>query len=194
MIAKLTGKVDVLRPTELILDVHGVGYNLSIPFTTFEHIKNSTEISLFVYTLHKEDQMRLFGFHSEVEKDLFAILISVSGIGPAIALSILSSISPSRLKEAVAMEHPLLLTGIPGIGKTKAEKIVFELKRKMKNLEVITDDISPHGNAHRNAVDALITLGYDENRSVKTVNAVVNNKPDMSVEDIIKESLKMFAG
>lgn len=193
MIGKLTGTIDTLKPTELILDVQGVGYQLSIPFTAYEQIKDKKEITLFVYTLHREDQLRLFGFHNEADKDLFVILLSVSGIGPSIALSILSSISPGRLKEAVVMENPGLLMGIPGIGKTKAEKIVFELKRKQKTLDAIKDDRNMEQVAYRDAVDALVSLGYDESRATKTVGAIVKENAEKSLETIIKEALRILS-
>ena len=93
MISKIRGTIDELKPTEVIIDVSGVGYGLSIPLSTYEKIQQLKETSLYVYTHHKEDQLRLFGFFTEVERNLFTILLDISGIGPSMALSILSGIS-----------------------------------------------------------------------------------------------------
>lgn len=131
MIGKLKGNVDDLKPTEMILDVNGVGFELAIPFSTYEKIQSEKSVTLLVHTIHKEDQFRLFGFYTKIEKDIFKSLINVSGIGPAMAISVLSGITPERLIEAIKSQNPVLLTKIPGIGKTKAEKLVFELKRKL---------------------------------------------------------------
>jgi len=101
MISKIRGSIDELKPTEVVIDVSGVGYRLGIPLTTYEKIQQSCDTTLFVYTLHREDQLRLFGFYTEVERSLFTILLDISGIGPAMALSILSGISINLFVEAV---------------------------------------------------------------------------------------------
>lgn len=193
MIAKLKGTVDTIKPMELILDVQGVGYQISIPIPTYEFIKDKKEIAVFVYTHHKEDQLRLFGFHREIDKELFTILIGITGIGPAMAMSILSSITIDRLKEAVILENSNFLTRIPGIGKSKAEKLIFELKRKLKKLEELSADALPVNSNYRDAIDALMSLGFDENKSAKTVNDIMKGNPDVNVETIIKEALKQMS-
>ncbi|MFC1669378.1 Holliday junction branch migration protein RuvA [Spirochaetota bacterium] len=194
MIAKLKGKIDDLKPTELILDVNNVGYHLSIPISTYEKIYNEIEISLHVYTLHKEDQFRLFGFFTEEEKELFSILINISGIGPSIALSILSGITIERLIDSVKTNKLALLTKIPGIGKSKAEKLIFELKRRSKKLDSFTIDSKEVPTARNDAVEALVSLGFDESKSYSAIEQVLNENPDFSIEEIIKEALKLISG
>ena len=193
MIAKLRGKIDELKPTELILDVNGVGYQLHIPFTTYEEIQGEKEITVFVHTHHKEDQLRLFGFHNEKSKNLFTILINISGIGPSMALSILSGISISRLIASVKSGNTSSLVKIPGIGKTKAEKLIFELKRKQKKLEQFSETSIEEPSTNNDAVEALVSLGFDESRSYKVVEQILNENPGCSIELIIKEALKYLS-
>ena len=193
MIAKLRGKIDELKPTEIILDVNGVGYHLNIPFSTFEKIQGNEEILLFVYTLHKEDQFRLFGFLNEQEKHIFSTLLNISGIGPSMALSILSGISIDMLIEAVRTENVSLLVKVPGIGKTKAEKLVFELKRRLKNLEGLSDRKEAAPSIKNDAVEALTSLGFDEFKSIKIADEILRENPEVSLEALIKKSLQTLS-
>lgn len=190
MIAKLKGKIDELKPTELILNVSGVGYHVFIPFTTYEKIQNSSEIELYIYTLHKEDQLKLFGFLTESEKQIFTILISISGIGPAIALSILSGIEIKSLIESVQNNNVLTLTKIPGIGKSKAEKLIFELKRKIRKLEDFSAPASKESTIRSDAIDALVSLGFNDASASKAVNEILDKFNDIPIEQLIKNALK----
>lgn len=193
MIAKLTGKVDELKPTELIIDVNGVGYHLHIPITTYEKILSQKDITVYVYTYHKEDQLKLFGFHDEKLKSLFSILINVSGIGPSMALSILSGISPEMLTESVKTGNVNYLVKIPGIGKTKAEKLIFELKRKMKKLERFAGKNEEKSLTNHDAVEALVSLGFNETKSFEAINQIISGNANISLESLIKEGLKMLS-
>ena len=193
MIAKIKGNIDELKPTEVILDANGVGYGLTIPLSTFEKIQALDETTLYVYTHHKEDQLKLFGFFTENERDLFTILLNISGIGPAMAIAILSGITVGRLVDAVQSENVSLLTKIPGIGNAKAEKLIFELKRKLKKIASITGEPREPRTQKNDAIEALVTLGFDDARSSKIVDELVKKNPDSSVEAIIKEALKLLS-
>jgi len=193
MIAKITGKIDEIKPTDLVLDVNGVGYGLRIPLSTYEKIVSRESATLYVYTLHKEDQFKLFGFYSEQEKELFTILINISGIGPSVALSILSGISAERLIQSVRDENTGLLVKIPGIGKAKAEKLVFELKRKLKKISTLPAGGSEGPSIKQDAVEALMSLGFDENRAAGAVESVIKENPEASIEHVVKESLKQIS-
>ncbi len=193
MISKLRGTIDELKPTEVILDVQGVGYGLTIPLSTFEKIQSLNDVVLYVYTHHREDQFKLFGFFTENERDCFSILLNITGIGPAMAISILSGISISRLVDAVQSESTALLTKIPGIGNAKAEKLIFELKRKLKKLTSLTGQVDAPQTHKNDAIEALVTLGFDDARSSKIVEELLKNKPDSSVETIIKDALKLLS-
>lgn len=193
MIGRLTGRIEDLKPTEMILDVNGVGYELTIPFSTYEKIQSEKTVTLLIHTIHKEDQYRLFGFYTRIEKDIFRSLINVSGIGPAMAISVLSGITPERLIDAIKSQNPMLLTKIPGIGKTKAEKLVFELKRKLTQLERIAGHVSETPSKKNDAVEALVALGFDENKSLKCVNDIILEKGEIGIEEIIKDALKFIS-
>ena len=193
MIAKLKGIIDELKPTDLILDVNGVGYHLSIPISTYEKIQDKNEIHIYVYTLHKEDQLKLFGFSTEPEKELFSILINISGVGPSIALSILSGISISQLIESVKNNNSAQLIKIPGIGKSKAEKLIFELGRRANKLENFMKETQDVPSIRNDAVDALVSLGFDESKSYKAIEHIYKENPNYSIEQIIKEALKYIS-
>lgn len=193
MIARLKGKIEEIKPTEMILDVNGVGYHLHIPFSTYEKVFPLGEAILFVFTYHKEDQLKLFGFYTEQEKHLFSVLLNITGIGPSVALSLLSGISPERLIEAVKTENPALLMRVPGIGRTKAEKLIFELKRKMKKLEAHSGEVSVKMTFRNEAVEALVSLGFEEVKSAALVDALAEEHPDASVESLVKQALRRLA-
>ncbi|HON77044.1 MAG TPA: Holliday junction branch migration protein RuvA [Spirochaetota bacterium] len=193
MIAKLKGTIDDLKPTELILDVHGVGYRLSIPFSTYEKIRGEQTASLLVHTYHREDTFRLFGFYSAEERELFGILLDISGIGPSMALSIISSISAGQLLAAVRDGNSGMLLKVPGIGKSKAEKLIFELKRKMKKLEHFASDTPATPSTRTDAVEALVSLGFDENKASAVVDTIVKGDDPMPLETVVKSALRKLS-
>jgi len=193
MIAKLTGLVEALNPSECIINVSGVGYHLYIPFTTYEILQNGTTATLHVYTLHKEEQFKLYGFESEAAREFFAILLNVNGIGASMGLAILSGISIKDFIDSVENDRFERLIKIPGIGQNKAEKIIFELKRKIKKLKAISSG-TPFGNSQRNdAIDALATLGFDEKKAASAVDSVQRQFADIPIEKTIKEALKILS-
>jgi Holliday junction DNA helicase RuvA len=194
MISKLKGTIDELRPTEVVLDVNGVGYDCSIPLSTYEKLLDFKEITLHIHTYHREDQLRLFGFYTPLEKDLFRILIAISGIGPSMALSILSGVSSSKLLEAVRGGNTGLLKTIPGIGNAKAEKLIFELKRRVKRLEQLSGGVTHRLSERSEAVEALMSLGFDEARCSRAVDEILQDAPEMGLESLIKKSLQRLSG
>jgi len=135
MIGFLTGKIISAKPTQLLLDVNGVGYSVSISINTFEKISGKDTASLHIYTNVKEDSISLFGFFTEAEKDMFEILISVSGVGPKSALGLLSGISVENLKHAIIEENVARIVAVPGIGRKTAERLILELKSKVGKVE-----------------------------------------------------------
>ncbi|MCL2026406.1 MAG: Holliday junction branch migration protein RuvA [Leptospirales bacterium] len=193
MIAKLTGTVEILNPAECIIDISGVGYHLHIPFTTYEVLQNGVVATLHVYALHKEDQFKLYGFESAAAKEFFAILLNVSGIGASMGLAILSGISVEEFIDSIESDRFERLMKIPGIGKSKAEKIIFELKRKIKKLKAISSG-TKFGNSQRNdAIEALMALGFDEKKSTSAVDSVRKEFAEISIEKTIKEALKILS-
>ena len=189
MIGYLTGKIITAKPTQMILDVNGVGYEIRISINTFEKISGKSTISLHIYTNVKEDSITLFGFYSEAEKEMFELLISINGVGPKSALSLLSGISTDDLKQAIITSNIERMVAVPGIGRKTAERLILELKNKVRDIKE-EGVSSPKPSLQKEAVGALTTLGYNLASSEKSVNKILSEMPDCSLEELIKRSLK----
>lgn len=188
MIGYLKGKIISAKPTQIILDVNGVGYLVNISISTFEKISDQNEISLFIHTHVREDALSLYGFYTEVEKEMFELLISISGIGPKVALSILSGISVDELQDAIQTENVSRLVSVPGVGRKTAERVVLELKSKVGFIETSVSKGIDFG-VKQEAVLALTTLGYNQKVAEKIVRDLLNENPQLSLEDLIRKSL-----
>jgi Holliday junction DNA helicase RuvA len=191
MIGFLTGNIITLKPTKLILDVNGVGYQVNISINTFENISDKKSASLHIYTSVKEDSITLFGFYSETEKEMFELLISVNGIGPKLGLSILSGIQVNELKDAIEAGNISRLVAIPGVGRKTAERVVLELKSKVDKIkEGVGKGISY--NIKQEAIAALTTLGYNLKQAENSVRDILSSSKDISLEELIKKALGNF--
>ncbi|AFH48027.1 Holliday junction resolvasome DNA-binding subunit [Ignavibacterium album JCM 16511] len=188
MIGYLKGKIISAKPTKIILDVNGVGYLVNISISTFEKISDSQEISLFIHTHVREDALSLYGFYTEAEKEMFELLISISGIGPKVALSILSGISVDELQNAIQTENVSRLVSVPGVGRKTAERVVLELKSKVGFIETTVQKGIDY-TVKQEAVLALTTLGYNQKVAEKIVRDLLNENPTLSLEDLIRKSL-----
>lgn len=191
MIGFLSGKIISSKPTKIMLDVNGVGYLVNISINTFENISDKESASLFIYTSVKEDSITLFGFYSETEKEMFELLISVNGIGPKLAISILSGIQTPELKSAIQSGDVSRIVAVPGIGKKTAERLVLELKSKMDAINEEGADIKTFS-IKNEAVAALTTLGYQAKIAEKAVRDVLSSNPNSPLEEIIKKSLSFL--
>jgi Holliday junction DNA helicase RuvA len=191
MIGFLTGNIITLKPTKLLLDVNGVGYQVNISINTFENISDKKSASLHIYTSVKEDSITLFGFYSETEKEMFELLISVNGIGPRLGLSILSGIQVNELKDAIEAGNISRLVAIPGVGRKTAERVVLELKSKVDKIkEGVGKGISY--NIKQEAIAALTTLGYNLKQAENSVRDILSSSKDISLEELIKKALGNF--
>ena len=190
MIGFLTGNLISLKPTKLLLDVNGVGYSVNISINTFENISDKKFISLYIYTSVKEDSITLFGFYNETEKEMFELLISVSGIGPKLALSILSGIQVNELKEAIEAGNISRLVAIPGVGRKTAERVVLELRSKVEKIKQAGETILY--SVKQEAISALTTLGYNYKLSENAVRDILSSSKDISLEELIKRALGVF--
>ena len=189
MIGYLTGKIISAKPTLILLDVNGVGYEIRISINTFERISGKETISLFIHTHVKEDAITLFGFYSEAEKEMFELLISISGVGPKSALSLLSGISTDDLKQAIITSNVERMIAVPGIGRKTAERLILELKNKVRDIK--EEGLTPtKPSLQKEAVAALTTLGYNLASSEKVVNKILSELPNSSLEELIKKSLQ----
>jgi Holliday junction DNA helicase RuvA len=188
MIGFLTGKIISSKPTRVVLDVNGVGYIVGISINTFEKISGKETASLFIHTSVKEDSISLFGFYSESEKEMFELLISVSGIGPKIALSLLSGIQTDDLKNAIQSSDISRIIAVPGIGRKTAERLVLELRTKVDQVKEEGTIAIPFS-IKSEAVSALSTLGYNSKITENVVRNILQAHPSLTLEELIKKAL-----
>lgn len=198
MIAHLRGRLLEKHPNRVILEVQGVGYEAHVPLSTFyEMAEPGSEVSLRIHTHVREDALLLYGFATLLELQIFERLISVSGIGPKLALAVLSGIEPNELVAAVRQANISRLTGIPGIGKKTAERIVLELRDKMAALlpaETATLPAAAAGETlHTDVLSALMNLGYHRPLAERAVEAALKRGSDASFERTLKQALRELA-
>lgn len=201
MIAMLTGRLTKKSPEQLIIDVGGVGYRVLAPISTYCALPETGKtVTLNIHTHIREDAFRLFGFLTERELFLFEKLITISKIGPKLAINILSGIPAAELEAAVERSDTGKLASIPGVGKKTAERMAMELKDKLKGLPALgphgagMEGYSPGDNLLNDALSALMNLGFQKDKAEKAVLRVYNGTEgkNRSVEDIIRESLKIL--
>jgi len=194
MIGHLKGQLIDKSPTRILLDVHGVGYDIQIPFSTFEKLGAVGEETALLTHLHvREEALTLFGFATVAEKQLFQMLLAVSGIGPKIAQGILSGSTVEAFRQHVQAGEIAALTSIPGVGKKTAERIILELKDKVGALQQETQQ--PGGvrtgiALQEEALQALVSLGYARTAAQRAVESAVQTNPQASLEEIIKHALR----
>ncbi|GAA4763662.1 MULTISPECIES: Holliday junction branch migration protein RuvA [Flavobacterium] len=191
MIAHIQGKLVEKSPTEVIIDCNGVGYQINISLHTFGLLPNTDQIKLYTHLLIKEDSHSLFGFVEKSEREIFKLLISVSGIGANIARTMLSSIEPKQIINAIASGDVATVQSIKGIGAKTAQRAILDLKDKVLKLYDIEEVSLVANNTNKDeALSALEVLGFVRKASEKIVDKIVANTPDASVETIIKQALK----
>ena len=197
MIDYIKGQIGELTPTSCTLETCGVGYELLISLNTYTAIQDRKEAKLYVYEVIREDAHLLYGFSTKQERQLFTLLISVSGVGGQTAKVILSSFSPSELASIIQMENVKLLRGVKGIGPKAAQRIVLDLKDKVVGIEggaTVQSGVanSIKANAVAEAVSALTTLGFPPAASQKCVAALLQENPNLPIEQVIKQALKLL--
>jgi len=195
MIGYLQGTLLRDDPERLLLDVHGVGYEVNVPLSTWYEIekRRNEPIRLFIHTHLREDGIALFGFWTEREKVLFEKLIGVNGIGPRLARVILSGMAPDDLLGAIAGGDLGRLATIPGIGKKTAERMVLELREKMRALAAETPDTAAAAPADQDVVSALVNLGYKASLAERAVAEVRREKPDSAFNELLRASLNRLS-
>lgn len=196
MIAQISGTLAQKIPGEVVVDVGGVGYQVLIPLNVFYRLPEvGALISLQIYTHVREDALQLFGFHDTEEKQLFLLLISVSGIGPKLAVNILSGIAAEDLARALKESDQARLVAIPGVGRKLAERMIVELKDRFAALPPIGGEIAKTEAGSQillDAVSALVNLGYKRPEAEKVVRDVLK-KGERSLENVIKETLRRLS-
>jgi Holliday junction DNA helicase RuvA len=197
VIAHLRGRLFAKHPNRLIVDVNGVGYDVAVPLSTFYGLgEPGAEIALRIHTHVREDALLLYGFATVLEQDLFERLIGISGIGPKVALAVLSGIEPKELVRAVERGDVARLTAIPGVGKKTSERMVLELKDRLPRAqagEAGADAAAEAPQLREDVLSALINLGYHRPLAEKAVDAARNATPDGSFERTLKQALRELA-
>ncbi len=197
MIAHLRGRIFAKHPNRIIVDVNGVGYDVAVPLSTFYGLgEPGAEIALRIHTHVREDALLLYGFATVLEQDLFERLIGISGIGPKVALAVLSGIEPKELVRAVERGDVARLTAIPGVGKKTSERMVLELKDRLPRAQLTADagdGLPEPAPVREDVLSALINLGYHRPLAEKAVGAAVKATPDGSFEQTLKQALRELA-
>ncbi len=202
MIALLTGKIAYKGISHVVVDAQGVGYRVFIPLTTFYALPEADQtITLHIHTSVKEDAIHLFGFYTREERELFQLMISVSGIGPKVALNILSGISSAELLEAISTGNLTKLMAIPGIGRKMAERLILELKEKV--MKKIAANAIPAADAKQkqaemmreDVLSALMNLGYKAGAARDALEKAARDlKEEPAMDQLLKRALKILAG
>ncbi|MFZ5971058.1 MAG: Holliday junction branch migration protein RuvA [Bacteroidota bacterium] len=194
MIAFLKGRLVHKEPTHVIIDVNGVGYQVSISLSTFSEIKDREDIQLSTHLHVREDAQVLYGFSAPAEKSMFQHLISVNGIGPNTAMVVLSYMPPADLRAAIVREDAATLQSIKGIGGKTAQRLILELKDKLRKdvPEEVTTGVSPSYNkTKQEALTALMTLGIPRAAAEKSIDTVLKKSGNsLTLEDLVKQALK----
>jgi holliday junction DNA helicase RuvA len=198
VIAYLRGRILDKQPNRIVVDVNGVGYDVSVPLSTFYGLSDvGGEVALRVHTHVREDALSLYGFATRLEQDLFERLIGVSGIGPKVGLAVLSGIEPLDLIHAIERGDLPRLTAIPGVGKKTSERIVLELKDRLPRVELAAaGEAAPVDAApllRDDLLSALINLGYHRPLAERAVDAAIKRTPDSDFERTLKQALRELA-
>lgn len=192
MIAYLSGKFAYKNPTVVYVDVQGVGYNVNISLNTYSNIQHLNEGKLYTYLQVKEDAHTLYGFFDAIEKEMFVMLISVSGVGAATARMMLSNMKPSEISNAIIQNNARVLESVKGIGRKTAERLVLELRDKVSKMSSTSIGNQSHGNTlEQDALNALVALGISRPAGEQAIKKIIISDPTIhTLEELIKKALK----
>ena len=191
MITQISGKLVEKNPTYAIVDCNGVGYLLHISLNTFSSLPDQEAVRLYTHLLIREDAHTLFGFINKTEREVFRLLISVSGVGPSIARTMLSSMTSEEIQQAIASENVPVIQSVKGIGAKTAQRVIVDLKDKILQTFDL-DEVSVYTNNtnKEEALSALEVLGFARKQSEKVISSIIKTQKDASVEQLIKLALK----
>ena len=187
----ISGKLVDVSPAAAIIDKSGLGYFVKISLNTYSQIRKQSEIKLYIQEIIREDSHDLFGFYEPAERELFRLLITVSGVGANTARMMLSSIHPSDMQKAIMTEDVNLIKSVKGIGAKTAQRIIIDLKDKLGKVGESTQIFSGTDNTVREeALSALVMLGFGKSETVKVLDKLLSSEPDLGVEELVKTALK----
>ncbi len=191
MITHIEGKLVEKNLTDVVIDCNGVGYLLHISLHTYSEIPDKEKLKLYAYLLVREDSHTLYGFSSIAEREIFKLLISVSGVGASIARTMLSSLTPKQVREGIAVGDVALIQSIKGIGAKTAQRVILDLKDKiLKVYDIDEVSVSKNNTIKEEALSALEVLGFIRKQSERIIDKIIINNPEANVETVIKEALK----
>ena len=191
MITHIQGRLVEKSPTDVVIDCNGIGYFINISLHTFSELPKSENVKLFTHLQVREDAHILYGFTTVAEREIFRLLISVSGVGASTARSMLSSLAPEQVIDAIAQNDLPTIQSVKGIGTKTAQRVVLDLKDKILKVYGLSSISTGSSNTNKNeALSALETLGFVRKQSEKVVDKIVNENPQASIEMIIKQALK----
>ncbi len=194
MLDYIKGTIEEITPAYVVIDNHGVGYMLNVSLTTYSKLQNETgAVKVYVHESIREDAHVLYGFHDKREREVFVLLISVSGVGPNTARMILSSLPTEELEATIASGNSALLKSVKGVGAKTAQRIIVDLKDKINVVGTTLIDKAPASNeAYEEALAALVMLGFTQQATQKTLKKLFAAEPGLSVENAIKQALKLM--
>ena len=191
MITQIRGRLVEKNPTYVVVDCAGVGYLLHVSLQTFSSLPTDENIRLFTHLSIREDAHTLYGFITKTEREVFKLLISVSGVGPSIARTMLSSMSSEEVQNAIASENVALIQSVKGIGAKTAQRVIVDLKDKiLKTFDIDEVSLSSNNTNKEEALSALEVLGFNRMQSEKVITAILKDTPNETVELLIKKALK----
>lgn len=190
MITQIKGRLVEKNLTNVVIDCHGVGYYINISLNTHSQIGNSEELLLFTHLHIKEDSHTLYGFATQNERSIFRLLISISGIGPSIARTMLSSMDPHEIQKSILGENLEAIKSIKGIGLKTAQRVLIELKDKVQKIEGFDENLQSKSNTIKEeTLSALEVLGYSRRQTEKVIDNIIQSHPESSIEELIKSAL-----
>ncbi|MBI9065464.1 MAG: Holliday junction branch migration protein RuvA [Marinilabiliaceae bacterium] len=193
MLEYINGKIAETGPAHLVLDINGMGYLINISLHSYSQLEGKTEAKLYIHEHIREDAYTLYGFADMAERELFRLLISVSGIGANTGRMMLSSMSPEEIRGYILTDNVNQLKGIKGIGAKTAQRIIVDLKDKLGKEPVDQKLFAPQDNTISDeALSALVMLGFAKNSAQKAIDKITSQSPDLKVEQVIKQALKML--
>ena len=191
MITYIKGKLSEKSPINVVIETNGIGYWVNISLTTFSQIPDQESIKLYTHLQIKEDSHSLYGFYTKKEREIFRLLISVSGVGTSTARTMLSSLNPEQIIEAISSNNVSIVQSVKGIGSKTAQRLIIELRDKVLKIYDIDEAfVNSNNTVREEALSALEVLGINKRNAEVSVDKIIKDNPDISVEEIIKETLK----
>ena len=191
MITHIRGRLVEKHPDHVVVECNGLGYYLVISLQTFSNLPDQENVYLYTHQVIREDAHTLYGFYSKTEREIFKLLLSVSGVGPSTAITMLSSMDTEEIQQAIASEDVSKIQSVKGIGLKTAQRVIVDLRDKiLKSYEISEEFQTPNNTIRNEALSALEVLGFNKKKVEKTIQVILQETPEISLEELIKKALK----